>query len=123
MKNKLYYLIMVTLLLAMPLINADVIFAAPENITTPIQAISYINNLTDVGSGAMFGTIIYFLVSMALFMGMKGYSNERALAVALFISSIIGFLLRVFGWINDTGVYLALIFMIFGLWQLWRKND
>ena len=122
--KKGYYLAFAIIFLSLiPFISAGAVFPEPDNITTPLQSIAYINQLTDVGSGPMLGTIIYFLMVAVLFMGMKSYTNERAAAASLFISSIIGILLRIFGWINDTGVYISLILMIIAIFQLWRKND
>jgi len=99
------------------------IFPHPSNLTTPFKSLQYINNLTDVGGGPMLGTIIYFLIVGALFMGMKSFTNDRAAAVALFIASIIGILLRIFGWLNDFAVYLSLMLLIFALFQMWKKGD
>lgn len=107
----------------MPLVSAGAVFPEPSNLTSPLKSIDYINKLTDVGAGPMLGTVIYFLLVMALFMGMKSYTTERAAAVALFVASIIGILLRIMQWVNDTIVYLSLILMIFALFQLWKKND
>jgi len=122
-KAKFIPFMLIALSLFTPLISAGAVFPDPHNLTTPLDSIGYINQLTDVGAGPMLGTIIYFLITMALFMGMKSYTNERAAAVALFVSSIVGILLRIFGWINDSGVYLGLILLVFALFQLWKKND
>jgi len=99
------------------------VFPDPVNLTTPLQSLGYINSLTDTGAGPMLGTIIYFIMTWVLFMGMKSFTTERAASVALFISSIIAIMLRIFGWLNDFAVYLALILLIFALYQLWNKND
>ena len=122
-KRLSYLALIIVSLMLLPSISAGAVFQEPSNLTTPLQSIGYIVGLTDVGAGAMFGTIIYFLITMALFMGMKSYTNDRAAAVALFISSIVGIILRIFGWLNDAGVYLALILMIVALFNLWNKND
>lgn len=99
------------------------IFPDPNNVTTPLQSISYINQLTDVGSGPMLGTIIYFIITAALFMGMKSFTTERAAFAALLVTSIIAILLRIYGWLNDYAVYLGVILLIISLWQLKNKND
>lgn len=99
------------------------VFPDPSNLTTPLQSLGYINRLTDVGSGPMLGTVIYFLLVAALFMGMKSFTSERAAAAALFIASILAILLRIFGWLNNLAVYLSLILLVLALFQLWKKND
>lgn len=99
------------------------VFPDPDNLTTPLASLTYINNLTDVGSGPMLGTIIYFVMVCALYLGMKSFTTERAAVVALFVSSIIAILLRIFGWLNNYAVYLALILLVFSMYQLWNKND
>lgn len=125
-KKQILISFIIGMILALPTIFAlpAPTFAHPNNITTPLQSVGYIIGLTDPnGSGAMFGTVVYFLMVAVLFMGMKSFTNERALVVALFISSIIGILLRIFSWVNDYVIYLSLMLLIYSLFQLWRKND
>ena len=99
------------------------VFADPQNLTTPLKSIGYILGLTNVGAGNTFGTVVYFIMVGMLFMGMKSYTNERAAAVALFVSGIIAILLRISNWLNDFGVYLGLMLMVVSLFLLWKKND
>jgi len=80
-----------------------------------------VNSFTDVGEGGILGFFILLVIGVPLFLMMKSYGNERALAVSGFITTLIGLFLRIFGLINDTTFYICIIVLVGSLILLFKE--
>ena len=101
----------------------DFVFAPPTNNTGFIGMISYINNLTDVGQGGMFFTVMLIVLAGILFMMMRAYSPERAFGITSIIIGIIAWLFRILDWVNDEVITIITILMIFGVYLLMKEAE
>lgn len=101
----------------------DTVFATPGNITTLYQKIQYINNLTDVGTGGILGIGILLLVGSATFLTLKAFTQERAFAVAMILTSIIAVLLRIYNLINDYILTISIILFVISFYSLIKESS
>lgn len=101
----------------------DFIFPIPQNLTTLKQKILYFDSLTDVGAGGVLGIMILLVVGGALFLIQKAFAVEKAFAVSMFITSVIGILLAIYGIISNSIVYLCLITLVISLYLLKASQD
>jgi hypothetical protein len=100
---------------------ADLVFQPPTS-TDFIGMLGYINNLTDVGSGGMFWTIMLIVFGGILFLMMKSFSTERSLGITAIIICILAWLFRIINWVNDYTVTTCTILMIFGIYLLVKES-
>ena len=101
----------------------EFLFAAPDNATTFTKQLDYVNNLTDVGAGGVLGLVIMLVFGGALFGIMKSFSFDKALSVAMFVTSILGIFLRILGLITDNILYISIILLVISLFMLWKGNE
>lgn len=99
------------------------IFDFTVNDSSLVGLIQKINSFTDVGQGGVLGIFILLVVGGILFMMMKNYGNERALAVTMFVTSLVGMLLRLIGLIGDNVFYICLILFVLGLILLIKEAE
>ena len=99
------------------------IFDFTVNDSSLVGLIQKINSFTDVGQGGVLGIFILLIVGGILFMMMKNYGNERALAVTMFVTSFVGMLLRLIGLIGDNVFYICLILFVLGLILLIKEAE
>jgi len=99
------------------------IFDFTVNDSSLVGLIQKINSFTDVGQGGVLGIFILLVVGGILFMMMKNYGNERALAVTMFVTSFVGMLLRLIGLIGDNVFYICLILFVLGLILLIKEAE
>ena len=83
--------------------------------STLVGMLQKINSFTDVGFGGILGIFILIVVGGVLYLMMKGYGNEKSLSVTMFITSIIGLLLRLLGLISDYVFYICVILFVVGI--------
>ena len=83
--------------------------------STLVGMLQKINSFTDVGQGGILGIFILIVVGGVLYLMMKGYGNEKSLAVTMFVTSIIGLLLRLLGLISDYVFYICVILFVVGI--------
>jgi len=98
-------------------------FAAPENITDFFDMMAYFNNLTDIGQGSMFWTVILIVASAMLFMMMKAYSVEKASSITFIFSFFLALLLNIIGWVNSYVVTITVILAVFGIYLLVKESS
>lgn len=91
------------------------VFDFSLNDSTLMGMLNKINSFTDVGGGGILGIVILLLVGGTLVLMMKSYGFERALSVAMIITSIIGIFLRVLGWITDPILYVCIALLVIGI--------
>jgi len=82
-----------------------------------------INSFTDVGSGGILGIFILLVVGSVLFMMMKAYGSEKALSVAMFVTSLIGLLLRILHLISDFVFYICIILFVLGIIFMMKEAE
>ena len=99
------------------------IFNPPENATTFLQRLQYINSLTDVGAGGIIGIVILFVVAFVLFLITKAFPFEKSFPVAMLITTFIGILLGIMGLVPDNVIYLCIIILVISLWMLFSGSD
>jgi len=98
------------------------VFNPPTNQSTFIEMLTYFNNLTDVGQGGMFFTVMLIVLGGILFMMMRAYSPERALGITGIIICLISWLFRLLNWVNDAVVTICTILMVFGVYLLVKEG-
>lgn len=91
------------------------VFDLQVNDSTFIGMLQKINSFTDVGQGGVMGIWIMIIVGGALFFMMRSYGNERAFAVAAFITGLIGLFLRLLSLIGDQVFWVSIVLMIVGV--------
>lgn len=101
----------------------DLVFQAPNNVTDFFDMMGYLNNLTDVGQGGMFWTIMLIVFAGVLFLMMKAYSVEKASAITFISSFIVSLLLRWVGWVNDFVVTVTVILCLLGIYLLVKESE
>ena len=74
-----------------------------------------INSFTDVGYGGVLGIFILLVVGGSLYLMMKWLGNERAWSVTMFVTFIIGLLLRLLGLLSDFAFYICVILFVVGV--------
>lgn len=81
-----------------------------------------INSFTDVGQGGILGIFILLVVGGSLILIMRERGNERAFPVAALVTSIIGVLLRIINWINDTIFWVCVALFVVGVIYLIKEQ-
>lgn len=81
-----------------------------------------INSFTDVGQGGILGIFTMIVVGFGLFLMMRDRGNERALPVSLLVTSIIGLLLRLAGFIGDNVFWISIGLFIISIIMLIREQ-
>lgn len=74
----------------------------------PVQFVQGVNQL----AGGYFGLVIILGIFSIFFFGLKYYDSKKALATSLFITSVLGMLLRWVGVINDQVFLICVLAMI-----------
>jgi hypothetical protein len=82
-----------------------------------------INSFTDVGQGGILGIFILMVVGGVLFMMMKAFGSEKSLAVAMFITSIVGLFLRILNLIGDFVFYICIILFVLGIIFMMKDSE
>ena len=101
-----------------------IVFPAPNaSDVTFIAKLRYIDRLTDVGSGGMLGIGILLMIFFPLFLMMKAFKMESALAVAALITAVCGILVRILLPTNDLVLYISIILFIGALYFLKRSSS
>jgi len=80
----------------------------------PVQFVQGVNQL----SGGYFGVLILLGIFAIFFFGLKYYDSKKAFSTSLFITAVLGMMLRWIGVINDLMflfTVLALVFSAIGL--------
>ena len=90
--------------------------------STLIGLLLKINSFTDIGQGGMLGIIILIIVGGGLFMMMRAYGNERALAVSSIVTAIIGILLRIIALVGDQVLWICISIFIIGVLFLIKEQ-
>jgi hypothetical protein len=119
----LFSLTFISLVLAAPV---GEVFHVPDinSTITFIPQMCYINSLTDIGSGGIFGIVMLLIIFGGFFFTMKSFKFESALPVAMFITSIIGVLLRLIPClINDYIMYVCIIVLIYSIYLLFKESS
>lgn len=91
------------------------VFDFTVNDSSIVGLFQKINSFTDVGQGGILGIFILLVVGGVLFMMMKGFGNERALSVTMFVVSLVGMLLRIIGLIGDYVFYVCILLLVLGV--------
>lgn len=99
----------------------SLIFDNPQNVTTFLQQIQYINGLTDVGFGGVLGILILFILGGVLFLMMRSYGPERAIGVSTFVIGIIGILLRMLQLVNNYAVTVCVLLTVLGIYLIVKE--
>lgn len=94
---------------------ADLIFNAPNNVTTITGWMDYLNYLTDTGQGGMFWTVILVVFGSILFLLIKAYSTEKAFGVTSIIVCVTALLFKLIGLISNTVFTITIIIMLYGV--------
>ena len=89
--------------------------------STLVGFLNKVNSFTDTGAGGILGIFILVVIGVPLFLMMKGYGNERALAVSGLVTAIIGLFIRIFGLINDVTFYIVIIILVGSLILLLKE--
>lgn len=101
----------------------DLVFQACSNCTTLIQQIQYLDSLTDVGFGGVFGIVMLIAVAGILFLVQKAFAVEKAFAVSLFITAFLGILLAIMGLVSNNIIYIVLITLAIAVFMLLKRSD
>jgi len=102
----------------------DFVFAPPTaNQTDFMDMLGYINNLTDVGQGGLFFTIMLIVFAGIMFLMMRGFSTERALGVTSIITFLMAMLFKILNWVNNYVVTITAILAIFGIYLLVKESS
>lgn len=88
-----------------------------------IDKLRYIDSLTDVGSGGMLGLVILIVIFSVLFLMMKSFKMESALAVSALITAVCGVLIRIMILTNDLIIYISIIMFVGALYFLRRSSS
>ncbi len=88
-----------------------------------IGMLQKLNSFTDVGQGGVLGIFILLVVGGVLYLMMKGYGNERALAVTMFVTSIIGLFLKLMDLISDPVFYICIVLFVVGIIFLLKETE
>jgi len=96
----------------------DWVFAPPSNTTTLINMLTYFNNLTDVGQGGMFFTVMLIVFGSILFLMMRAWGTEKAFGITSIIVCLNVFLFRLLSWVNDATLTVTVILMLLGIFLL-----
>jgi cytochrome bd-type quinol oxidase subunit 1 len=88
-----------------------------------INTINYVFKLTDIGFGPVLGIMILIVINSVLFLMMKSYTQDRAFAVSLVITCILGIFIRLLGWINDGTLYICIILLVAGIYMLVKESS
>lgn len=99
------------------------VFEACDNCTTFIQQLTYINNLTDVGFGGVIGLAIVLIVGFVTFLMSKAFAAEKSFSVTMVITSFCAIILAALGLLIDKVIYICLIFLVIGLYMLFKSNE
>jgi hypothetical protein len=99
----------------------DYVFEPPTNTTNFFDMLGYFNNLTDVGAGGLFWTIMLVVLSGMLFLMMKAYSTGKAMGITFITSFFIALLFKIMGWVNNYVLTVTVLLAIFGIYLL--KED
>ena len=94
----------------------------PENQTELIPMLMTLNDKTDLGFGGMIGLGILFVVAIVSFFSMKLFSYEKAFAPALFLTTVVSFLLRPLGLVNAQIPYIVLAIFLVSLFFLAKES-
>ena len=88
------------------------------------SAIKCIFDYTNIGQGAIAGTIILFAVIVALF-GMTKSSNgsSRAGAAVMFVSIPAAIIMAKLGWVSSKAVYFCIALFIYSIFNLERSTE
>ena len=101
----------------------EFVFPPPENATTLLQKIQYFDSLTDVGFGGVLGLVFSLIFFGSLFLTMKAFALEKALAVSLFISSILMVLIAGMGLVSSNLIYIGVTLFIISLFILINRES
>jgi hypothetical protein len=82
-----------------------------------------INSFTDVGQGGILGIFILIVIGGIMFMMMKAYGNEKALAVTMFVTSLIGLFLRILGLIGGVVFYICIVLFVVGVIFMMKDSE
>lgn len=100
------------------------IFPPPTNGSIGfVNVMAYANSLTDIGFGGVLGLVWLIVIEACLFLMMKAFSYDRALSTSMFITSVIGVILRILGMVNDQILYICLIMLIIALFLLQKESS
>jgi len=99
------------------------VFQPPTNQTDFLDMLTYFNNLTDVGQGGMFFTVMLIVFGGILFMMMRAWGSEKSFGITSIVVCIIAWLFRLMSWVNDYMVTVATILMIFGVYLLIKQPE
>lgn len=107
----------------MPKFLVELVFPPPTNATTLLQKLQYFDSLTDVGFGGVLGIVFSLIIFGSLFLSMKAYAFEKALAVSMFISSILMVMFAGMGFISSKLIYLGVTMFIISLFLLLNRES
>ncbi|KKN19474.1 hypothetical protein LCGC14_0945460 [marine sediment metagenome] len=99
------------------------IFPPPTNATTLLQKLQYFDSLTDVGFGGVLGIVFSIIIFGSLFLTMKAFAMEKALAVSLFISSVLMILFAGMGFISSNIIYIAITAFVASIFLLINRES
>lgn len=88
-----------------------------------MQQILYLDSLTDVGFGGVFGIAILLMIGGILFLIQKAFAVEKAFSVSMFITSFIGFLLAAMGLVSNKIIYICLTTLVISIFLLVRSSS
>lgn len=103
--------------------DVNLVFPECQNCTTFIQQLQYINSLTDVGYGGMLGISILLIVGFVTFLMGKAFAAEKVLSVSMLVTSFVGVMLGFMGLVNNTVIYICIMFLVVALFLLFKSND
>lgn len=101
----------------------DLVFPPPQNATTFIQKLQYLDSLTDVGFGGVLGMSFLLIIFGALFLMQKAFAVEKALAVSLLITSVLSILLSSFGFVSDKIIYIGITALVASVFMLINRDS
>lgn len=87
-----------------------------------IGMIQKIDSFTDVGQGGVLGILFILVIGGILFLMMRAFGNEKAFPVAMLVTSVLGILVRILGFINDQTLYVCIGLLIVSVLLLIREQ-
>ncbi len=91
----------------------------PENMTGIVPFFTYVNTLVD----GFLGVAILIIVGFIAFFSTKGYSTDRALGFASFLTMLVALFLRFLSMINDAVLLIMIVIFIAAVIFLMRERN
>lgn len=89
-----------------------------QNVTGMLQLFNYANSVTN----SWLGTGLLFAVWVISFMTMKQFRAEKAMAASMFMTSVLGVIMRMLGWVTDKIVIICALGLAISVFWLFKRE-